>query len=228
MGKSIKGVFTFILITSVFSCSKEKDTGVQTTLRGNVSDYIRGIKISGYKIVLVKSWRYCANWACGTALEEVATAYTDNKGDYSITFNYKLKPEESYSLSEQYYGIPYYPEYSSATNITAGKINTVNINAWKPVELKLNVEVLNNNNAPLNIRIEFNGDKTLNATESVYEQTLKRTYSLRTKPDSDVNIIFWYYTGSNSFPVLHQMTMPYHTTLNDVVTLNYTVDCSTF
>lgn len=166
---------------------------------------------------------------CGTKMEEIATAYTDSNGDYSIKFNYKLNPEESYVMSEQYYGMPYYPEYQSgAGGIVAGRMNTVNINAWRPVELRLTVDVLNNKNSPLMVRSEFNSNKMLNATEFIYEQYIKKPYILRSKPNSDINIIFWYYTGSNSFGVLHQKTIPFRTTLDNVITLNYTIDCSTF
>jgi hypothetical protein len=78
------------------------------------------------------------------------------------------------------------------------------------------------------IRIEFDGNKTLNATESVYEQNIRKTYSLRAKPNSDNNIIFWYYTGSYSSGVLHQKIIPYRTTLDEATALEYAIDCSTF
>ena len=78
------------------------------------------------------------------------------------------------------------------------------------------------------VRIEFDSNKTLNATEFIYEQNTKKTYTLRSKPNNNINIIFWYYTGSNAFRVLHQKTIPFRTTLDDVITLNYTIDCSTF
>ncbi len=65
-------------------------------------------------------------------------------------------------------------------------------------------------------------------TEFVYEQNIKKTYALRSKPNSDINIIFMYYTASNTLPVPHQMTIPFHTTLDDITKLNYTIDCSTF
>ncbi len=231
MRKFIYIVLCLTLVLTVISCSKEKDDkkGIATVIKGHVSDLIRGIDISGYKIVLVKSWPFCANFACGTKTEEVGTAYTNNNGDYTITFNYKLSPGESYVLSEQYYGIPYYPEYPSGmAEITAGSTNIRNIDAWKPIHLRLNVEVLNNNNPSLNVRSEFSVSKTLDATEFIYEQNIKKAFTLRSKPNSNINIIFWYYTGSNASPVLHQKTIPFRTTLDDVTTLNYTIDCSTF
>ncbi len=149
MRKPIYIFLSFILIVALFSCKKENIL-IPTVLTGHVADTIRGTNISGYKIVLVKSREFCANWMCGTNSEEVATAYTDNSGNYSITFNYKLNPGESYGLQEQYYGTPYYPEYYSGSDaIVAGKTNTKDIYVWKPVELRLNVDLLNNNYAPL-------------------------------------------------------------------------------
>lgn len=229
MAVFIRIIISSILILSFISCSKEDDVGVQTVLKGHVSDNIRGINIEGYKIVLVKSWVSCSNFMCGTSSQEIATTYTDENGDYSITFNYKLSEGESYGLSEQYYGTPYYSEYLSSKRIVAGKTNIKDINAWRPIELKLDVKVLNNDNAPLHIRNEIvNGDPRLFGTEFIYEQNIHRTYTLRSRPDTDIKIIFWYYTGDNSARTLHEKTMLYHTTLDDVNALSYTIDCSTF
>jgi hypothetical protein len=221
-------VLSFILILNLTSCSKE-DIGVEAVLKGHVSDNIRGINISGYKIVLVKSWESCENFKCGTRTQEVATTYTDNNGEYSITFNYKLNEGERYTLFEQYYGTPYYPEYSSKIAIKAGTTNIININAWKPIELRLKVDVLNNFNKPLMIRNEIdNSNTTFLNTENIYEENITKTYYLRSKPNSDIKIIFWYYTNPNLTGVLHQKTILYRTTLDDVNSLSYTVDCSTF
>lgn len=224
----LKVVASFVLLSILASCSKE-DIGVQTVLKGHVSDNIRGINIEGYKIVLVKSWTSCENFKCGVQSEEVATASTDENGDYSITFNYKLKEGERYTLLEQYYATPYYPEYLSQIEIVPGMTNVVNINAWKPIELKLNVEVLNNKSGPLRVRNEVyaNNSAFLNV-ESISEENITKTIVLRSKPNSDIKIIFWYYTGPNAYPTLHQKTFLHRTTLDDVNTLSYTIDCSTF
>lgn len=229
MRKTIHLVLSFTLIITLVACKKE-NVGVSTILKGHVADTIRKIKISGYKIVLVKSSEVCANWACGINSVEVATAYTDNNGDFSITFNYNLNPGESYGLLEQYYGIPYYPEYYSGSHaIVAGKTNTKDIYVWKPIKLKLDVDVLNNNHSPLVVGNKLaNSNEMLFNTEFIYEQNIKQTYTLRSRPNSDIHITFWYYTGSNPSPVLHQMTIPFRTTLNDITTLSYTIDCSTF
>lgn len=228
MRDALRIVAGFVLLITIASCSKE-EVGVQTVLKGHVSDHIRGINIEGYKIVLVKSWVSCENFMCGLNSEEAATAYTDEKGAYSITFNYKLKERERYTLLEQYYGSPYYPEYPHPIEIAPGKTNTVDINAWKPIELRLNVTVLNNAGPPLMIRNEVDDSGTAFLhTENIYEENITKTYTLRSKPDTDIKIIFWYYTGANPSQTLHQKTFLYHTTLDDVNTLSYTIDCSTF
>jgi len=117
---------------------------------------------------------------------------------------------------------------SSGTGpLVAGAINIVNMTAWKPVELKLNVQVLNNNKPPLMIRNELaSSHRTILNVENIYQQNINGTYILRTRPNSDINIIF-YYNADFSSPS-HQKIIPYHSTLDSTVTLNYVIDCSTF
>lgn len=221
-------------IVSSISCKKEniKDNGVPTILKGHVEDPTRGIKISGYKVVLLKKvGSDCASWQCGTIFERIAEAYTDNNGDYSITFNYKVEPGQEYLLHEQYYGFPYYHESSSGSGpIRGGITNVINMTAWKPVELKVNVQVINNHTPPLVIRnVLASTNQTYLNVESIYQQNLTGTYILRSRPNSDVNIIFHYNVNWNSpTPTTHQKIIPYHTSLDSVQVLNYTIDCSTF
>lgn len=217
---------------SYMSCKKEKEQGIATVIKGHVEDSIRGINLSGYKIVLVKKvGTECAGWECGTVFEKTASAYTDSNGNYLLRFNYKLKPGQAYYIEEQYYGIPYYHESSSNYGaIIAGDTNIINMNAWKPIELKLNIRVLNNDHPPLMIGNELAGNPYpfLNV-ENIYQQSINETYILRSRPNSDINIIFYYNINYNSpTPTVHKKTIPYHTSLDSVATLNYTIDCSTF
>lgn len=218
----------FILLFSLPACLK-RSVGNQTVVLGHVSDKARGINISGYKIVLIKSWRECRNFACGWVFDEVGTAYTNSNGDYSIVFNYKLKEGESYTIQEQYYGNPYYPEIQQLIIVERGLANVVDINAWKPVVLKLNLEVLNNTSKPLMVGNKLTGsEKFLFNTENIYEQNIKKTYNLKTKPGSDIKILFWYLDRSSPYPILHQKEMLYHTPLDYLYTLDIKIDCSTF
>lgn len=234
MKNSIKLIIAFLILLSINSCSKDEitvDLGIPSELKGKVSDNIRNTDISGYKIKLVTSESSCSNWICGLKLKEVASTVTDINGEYSIKFNYKLKDGQSYGIEEQYYGTPYYPEYLPNDNgsIKAGQTNMLNINAWKPITLRLNLNITNNTFGPLHVRNEIeNSNKSFLNTEFIYEQDIIKTYNLRSRPDSDIKIVFWYYTGTNPVQILHQKTILYHTTMDDVNILNYNIDCSTF
>lgn len=230
MGKSTTLFTCLIVVIALFSCKKEKeDNGIPTILKGHVSDTIRGNSIAGYKIVLTKLvGQTCASWECFDNYEDVATTYTDQNGDYSINFNYKLKPGQEYYYKEEYYGLPYYHESSSDWfSILPSKTNVCNVFVWKPVQLIVNVEVLNNSHE-LNIGCRFNNDKTLNATEHINEQNARKTYTLNTRPNSQVAMHFWYFEQTNNSMVVHDKVIPVYTTLNDVTTLDFVVDCSTF
>ena len=101
MKNLIKTFFIVIVNFNLISCSKEEikeDLGVPTELKGKVADNIRGINIYGYKIVLVKSWSSCNNWACGLVSQEIGTAFTDINGNYSIKFNNSLRNSSFLSL----------------------------------------------------------------------------------------------------------------------------------
>ncbi|HEX7845503.1 MAG TPA: hypothetical protein VF476_06830 [Chitinophagaceae bacterium] len=225
-------IVIFTVLVSAISC--KKDTLNQTTIKGNVYDSIRGVNISGYKVVLIKSVGLAYGGLLGmegTIFEKVAEAYTDNDGNYTMKFNYKLEPGQSYYFKEQYYGIPYYHESTSGTGaLISGATNIVNMTVWKPVELKLNLQVINNNIPPLVLGSELAAtNRSLYGVEMIYQQNITGTYILRSKPGSDINIVFWYtvnYASPN--PVTHQKIIPYHTTLDSSTTLNYVIDCSTF
>jgi hypothetical protein len=230
MKKLINLFLSLILFQNFISCSKDEikeDLGIPTELKGHVSDNIRNTNIVGYKIVFQKSWSDCSNWACGIASQDIAIAYTDSNGDYSIKFNFKLKDGERYNIEEQYYGYPYFPEYlPTSTGIYAGQINRIDINAWKPITLRLNLTITNNTVAPLNVRNEIgNSNSSFLNNESIYELNTTKTVELSSRPNSDIKIIFYY---GNSIGTYRSKTFLYHTTFNDVDILNYSIDCSTF
>jgi hypothetical protein len=226
--KTSLAIVVCLLVFFIAACKKEADKGVVTTIKGHVADTIRSINISSYKMVLVKTWSECANWECWTPSEEIATVYTDANGDYSLTFNYKLKEGESYAFAEQYYGIPYYHEYTSPGSIIPGTNNIQNLFVWKPVELTININVLNNNYPPLVVgNILASNSRALFNTESVHQQNVNTTVTLRARPNTDIQIFFYYCTDQFHCADMHRKFLPYRTSLNDV-TLNYTVDCSTF
>jgi len=230
--RSLLIVSCFAIAACFISCKKETDHGIPTIIKGHVYDSIRGIPISGYKITFIKKvGQDCSNWMCGTIFEDVATVYSDSNGNYQVNFDYHLLPGQEYYYKEEYYGLPYYHESSSGTGtIVGGATNIINVNAWKPVELKLNVQLLNNHTPPLNMRNELASThvRLLNV-ESMYLPNMNGTYTLRTRPNSDINIIFYYTVNyASPTPTTHQLIIPYHSTFDSVTVLNFTVDCSTF
>ena len=229
--RSIILVATIAATVSCLSCKKENinDNGVPTIIKGHVEDPTRGISISGYKIVLSKDNGIPTFGTQGPRFEKVAETYTDNNGNYSMNFN--MSESGRYGLEEQYYGNPYYHESTSGTGlIVAGATNIINMTAWKPVELKLNVQVINNHTPPLNIRNELaaTNERLLNV-ESIYQQNITAICSLRTRPNSDINIIFYYTVNlASPTPTTHQKIIPYRSTFDSSVTLNYVIDCLHF
>ena len=223
------------VIISCTSCKKDStDKGIPTVIKGHVEDPIRGINISGYKVGLIRDQGigYGGLFGMpGSRFVKVAEAYTDSNGDYFISFLYYPELDQQYHLEEQYYGNPYYHESTSGSGrFIGGATNVVNMTAWKPIELKLNVQLLNNTIPPLNIRNELAAThETLFNVESLFQQNMIGTFILRSRPDSDINIIFYYtINNTSSTSVTHEKIIPYHTTLDSTTTLNYTIDCSTF
>ena len=87
---------------------------------------------------------------------------------------------ESYGLEEQHCGTPYLPEYMYADKITTGKENVIKINAWEPIVLQLNMNIVNNNAPPLVAELNYNNNYTF-GTEFTYEQNISKTVKIRTR-----------------------------------------------
>ena len=146
-----------------------------------------------------------------------------------INYNYKLTEGESYGLEEQHCGTPYLPEYMYADKITTGKENVIKINAWKPIVLQLNMNIVNNNAPPLVAELNCNNNYTF-GTEFTYEQTISKTVNIRTRPNSNIKIDFWYNKGKDQWgnSIRHLKTIDYKTSLDDFTALDFDIDCSQF
>ena len=225
----MKKIICFLLTILVLnSCENDTNqTGVSTVLKGKVADDLRGLNIENYKIKLVKGGS-CSSGVMGTyCTKEIATAYTDKNGYYEIKFDYHLDKGESYGLQEQYYGIPYKPEYKKNNIIVSGQENRIDINAWKPITLKINLNLKNNSSAQFMTGLRYNNDYTF-GTEVTYEKEILKTFEIRTRPNSDITIDFWYYENSITGYGRHFKSIPYKTNLSDITELNFDIDCSKF
>ena len=235
----------FTALVFIFnSCSnndvREELPGEPTSFSGNVKDYHRNLNINNFKIKLVKirSCGVSGNLTPLTCTTEFASSITDASGNYKINFNFNLRNDESYRILLNGDGITnrstdfvnssnvFYSFFDEST-IIKGQNNILNVNAWKPIKIKFNLTVLNNNNPPLNTAIEYN-NKNQFGTNNTYSNV--DTFEIRTRPNSSVDIKFWYILNYNtSKPTFrYAPTIPYLTNETDLTILNYTVDCNTF
>lgn len=230
MKKALSLIMLGLLI--IVSCDTQESennetAGTPTTIRGTVSDNFRNTKVANFKLVLLKTKSCWSGVMSAICSEEVATVYTDENGEYTINFNYKLEEGESYSFQQVYYGDPYTAEITYSNGIKEGAGNVWNVNAYKPVTVKINIDVKNNNTKPLITGIEY--DNINQGTENIYEEETSKTLTFKVRPNSDVTINFWYNENYNSSnPTRHLITVPYTTTLEDVTELDFDIDCATF
>lgn len=217
--KIIIYILGFILSLFANASFTEPELGVPTILKGKVADDFRGINIENYKIKLIKSWSCSSDVMGAICTKEIATVYTDKNGYFEIKFDYKLNKGESYGLEEQYYGIPYKPEYKTNKTIVAGQENAIEINAWKPITLKINLNLKNNNTPPFVTGLYYENSKNdyTFGTNITYEKEIFKTFEIRTRPNSDITIDFWYYENyiSGNSPK-HFKSIPYKTGLSDI------------
>ena len=240
--------FPFLLLLLLqFSCNNNDDdrielSGNPTSITGNVKDYHRDININDFEIKLVKTW-VCSNgniFSTKTCEKEIAMAYADNDGNYSINFEYNLRDDETYWIYFNESKVnPYIIEFVSSdgeiinyyntSNIIQGQENILNINAWIPIKIKFNLTVLNNHTPPLITGIKDNG-KVKFGTKRTNEGEEFKTFEMIARPNSEIEILFWYIENYNSKnPIFHNApTIPFVTDESEVTELDFEIDCNNF
>ena len=228
--RTLKLIFGFGIAFSTPSCEVpeaqlETIETTETTVKGQVSDIERNIDIENFKIELARVWddTSVVQYALGT--EIIDSVRTDANGNYSMTFDYIHG--ERYTFMHQY-GIPYYYEPTRPIQITKGVVNVVNMDAWYPTILKLNLNVTNNEFPHLRVRNKIIGKENFHfPTAAIFETQIDTTVYLKTRPNSNVELMFYYSTdGSNGGT--HRYFETITTTLQDTITLSYDIDCSSF
>ena len=227
------GKLSLIFIAAFFiSCNKDDSSiefeVVSTVVKGNISDIERNLKISDFEIRLIRFWTCTSVVQSALCTEDVATTTTDAYGNYEIEFDY-IKDGKNYGFQKVYSGYPYHTEYLEDYGpIIPGEINTYNIDAWRTVKIKLDLQVRNNNHPHLRINSTVVESGYFNFPQaSIYEQNLDTIVYLDSKPNSVMDLNFHYTTGySNSD--YHSKREIVQTTLQDTIEFSYLVDCSTF
>lgn len=225
-------LFLVLIASLLISCGSNDDSveyeKVKTVVKGNVYDVQRNITISNFEIKLVRFSSCGSLGGSGLCSENVATVFTDEFGNYEIEFDY-IKDGVNYGFEQVYYGIPYHITYNQeAEPIVPGATNIIDVDAWRPVKLKLNLQIRNNNYPPLRV------DNTIVETgyfsfpqASIFENIKDTIVYLDSKPNSSVELNFHYTSGytNNDY---HSKTEIVQTTLQDTISFTYLIDCSTF
>lgn len=223
-------IIIFILISYNCTNSYDKETSnikTRTIIKGNVSDIERGLNIENFKIVLNRYWDGWSVVQYALHSEFIDSVRTDSNGNYEIIFDYIRG--ERYGYEAQYYGDPYYTEFIGNESIKEGEKNIQNINAWYPTILKLNVKARNNDYPHLRISNSVAGSnyRSIGATADFYKRDVDSIVYLKSKPNSDIKLLFYYSTGypNGNF---HSKEVFIRTTLLDTINLSYEIDCHSF
>ncbi|AXT58285.1 hypothetical protein J8L88_18620 [Aquimarina sp. MMG015] len=229
MKKFVLKSLTIIIVQLLISCGSDDDqTSVLTTLKGRVYDVERKVDVKDFKLVLGTIDCRFSNSLNGCFTDPVDSVWTDEKGNYSITYNHVLG--KKYNLLKQYYGTSYYTEIIQKDSIIPGKENIKDVDAWYPVILALNLKIRNNNNEPLTVGNGIVDNDNISysfGTQNIFEQEKDTLIYLRTKPNSDIEVRFTYSTGNFNEDFHHYREIA-QTNLADTLRLSYTIDCSTF
>lgn len=219
-----------LLIVLNFSCTKKNETisisKVKTTIKGIVFDYQRNKPITNYKITLEHWWQGTSVVQAAIFTEFIDSTRTNQDGVYNFTFDAIPNANYGYDLSGNDF---YYTESAGNNKIQTGQSNIMNINAWKPIILKLNLDIQNNNYPPLNVKSNIvNNSYTFFPNETIFDKQINKIIYLQTKPEASVNVMFYYATGytNNDFHSMIPDTIK--TNSHDTISLTYKVDCSKF
>lgn len=201
---------------------------VKTVVKGNVSDIQRNIDISNFEIKLVRSWSCGSLGGSGLCMEEVASVFTDELGNYEIEFNFIMDGKD-YLFEKVYYGDPYHTEYvKDYSPIIPGEENIRNIDAWRPVKIKLNLQIRNNNNPPLLTDNKIVESDYFDFPQvSIHEKNTDTIIYLDSKPNSSVELNFHYTTG-NTNSDYHSKKELVQTNLQDTIAYSFQINCSDF
>ena len=101
-----------------------------------------------------------------------------------------------------------------ASCIVKGQENILTLNAFKPVKVTIDLTVLNNHTPPLITGIKYNENFEFE-TNFTYPVEPSERFELKARPNSQVEVHFWYienYTSSNPTFTLplqyHMLQMP--------------------
>ncbi len=157
--------------------------------------------------------------------EEVKTVFSDQNGNYSILFDYIVdnsKEDYAYFLrADNDQGN--IAEVMDTNAIQPGKSNERDVNAWKPIDIKINMQVSNNNNPPLYIST----NRTLESgtfSNTAVSGNGNIEVGLKAKRSASMLVKFYYFQSN----IMHVLPKSITTNNNENQTFSFVVDCSQF
>jgi len=217
---------------SSLSCSVPEDY-VPTTIKGKAHDVARNINSPGLKIY-VHGWGPPSSTnlggLAGADFTLIDSTVSDESGQFELIFNYKPHYAHSLSFDSYHDKFGYYADViDDSTSIEPEVLNIRNINAWKPVILQLELNILNNDNPNLAIANQTwpNDDYFFGSSVFIKEKEIDTIVYLPAKPNTMHRLNFNYKTYSNTI-VNHNRYEFLTTALQDTLKLNYIIDCSSF
>lgn len=220
-------LITFLVVECRETGSNDSSTQdiVKSSVSGKVYDYQRNIPVSNFPVKLFRQYSdFCGYMSC-IKNEEIATAYSDQNGNYIINFNYikdLTKKNYGYVIKVENYS-NHIAENLQTTTINPGNNNTVNINAWEVVRLKIHLSILNNNNPPLYIATRLTTESgTFNNT--AVNGNGEQDIELMAKPSWNMVLRFYYFLNNQ----IHFIDKQVNTNNDDFQNFNFTIDCALF
>lgn len=220
------GVFSFGFFLT--SCNKDESPQfLQTTVKGKSIDQVRNTVYSNDTIILSSNYSCGSGFNIGFCSEVIETAITDSNGAYEFTFDFDV--DKGYNV-RRISNNKYFETEEFLPLIKPGLSNTIDINGWLPVILKVNLSVTNNVFPDLRITprdyLDNLGIYSFPSVD-ISEENINTTLYLQGKPRTQMDITFEY-TDDNPENISHQLIKSVITEKEDTISVSYEIDCSSF
>ncbi|MGB3775882.1 MAG: hypothetical protein WA951_11550 [Leeuwenhoekiella sp.] len=223
------GIICAVLLL-LSGCAKEDEDILtrRTVIQGKVFDSSRNLNKNGDTLIFEQTMDCSPQGVCGYLISKVLdTLITDANGEYYGEYDLVdgeciLRPQVGVGFSSLGGAV------NEMDSIKLGQVNVIDFDIFSPIILELKLRVSNNKNAPLHVRNEMNEPFHITfRSEQILEENTEQIIYLKTRPNTDIEIYFYYTTGSTNQD-FHEKLESFRTSLQDTISLSYSIDCSTF
>lgn len=233
----ISGIFLLLIF---FSCShKDEQKNHTIVVNGTSQDIFRNVASPDITVNLfeIHSQNTYPNHTYGVKVDSTTS---DINGKFKLEYqakndiNYFVTIENNPNNNKPYkieiLNNNEFEIYQNRIYIEPDTDININVNAYIPSILKVNVSVINNINHNLTSfaslapgSLPFDPDRKV----TIRSENIDTLYYLTARPDSDMIMYFKYFANTNACTACYK-TFDLHTNTNDTIPLSYTIDCNTF